>query len=88
MKKMADLETPTASPSATPAPTAALTSDPQNIQDLTAFVGTLLGQMQERFQQMSDQIVSRIDDMGGRIDDLEENIGDLMTQAGMDGPEK
>jgi len=91
--KMSELETPTGSPSATPTPAAAPTamtaaSDPQNIQDLTAFVGTLLGQMQERFQQMSDQIVARIDDMGGRIDDLEKNIGELMTQAGMEGPEK
>lgn len=26
--------------------------------------------------------------MGNRIDDLEKNIADLMTQAGVDGPEK
>jgi len=38
--------------------------------------------MQDRFQQMSDQILNRIDDMGNRVDDLEKNIADLMTQAG------
>ena len=26
--------------------------------------------------------------MGARIDDLEKNIGELMTQAGVDEPEK
>jgi len=41
-------------------------TDPKNIQDLTTFVQTLLQQMQERFQQMSDQIIARIDDMGTR----------------------
>jgi len=63
-------------------------ADPKNIQDLTVFVQTLLQQMQERFQGMSDQIIARIDDMGTRIDDLEKNISELMTQAGMDEPEK
>ena len=38
--------------------------------------------VQERFQMMSDQIITRIDDMGSRIDDLEHNINDLMSQAG------
>lgn len=37
---------------------------------------------------MSDQIISRIDEMGNRIDDLEKSIADLMTQAGVEGPEK
>ncbi|XP_025076000.1 heat shock factor-binding protein 1-like [Pomacea canaliculata] len=59
-------------------------SDPKNIQDLTAFVQNLLQQMQDKFQTMSDQIIARIDDMGNRIDDLERNIADLMTQAGVD----
>jgi len=88
---MSEIDTPTGSPAPSPAPTTGAIpagADPKNIQDLTAFVGSLLGQMQERFQQMSDQIVARIDDMGERIDDLEKNIGDLMTQAGMEGPEK
>ncbi|XP_071958604.1 uncharacterized protein [Antedon mediterranea] len=64
------------------------TADPKNVQDLTQFVQQLLQQMQDRFQNMSDQIITRIDDMGSRIDSLEKNIADLMTQAGVDEPEK
>ncbi|XP_056660804.1 heat shock factor-binding protein 1-like [Monodelphis domestica] len=46
-------------------------------------VHTLLQQMQDKFQTMSDQIIGRID-MSSRIDDLEKNIADLMTQAGVE----
>ncbi|KAL8590610.1 hypothetical protein ACOMHN_011046 [Nucella lapillus] len=35
------------------------TADPKNIQDLTTFVQNLLQQMQDKFQTMSDQIISR-----------------------------
>ncbi|CAG0898303.1 unnamed protein product [Cyprideis torosa] len=63
-------------------------SDPKNMQELTQFVQTLLGQMQDRFQNMSSQILGRIDDMGARIDDLEKNIADLMTQAGVEEADK
>ncbi|CAH3125792.1 unnamed protein product [Porites lobata] len=71
--------------------------DPQSVQDLTGFVQTLLQQMQDKFQQMSDQIITRnilyffflaLDDMSTRIDDLEKNIGELMNQSGVDEPEK
>jgi len=41
--------------------------------------------MQERFQTISDQVLTRIDDMGNRIDDLERNIADLVTQSGVEG---
>jgi heat shock factor-binding protein 1 len=37
--------------------------------------------MQNRFQQMSDSIITRIDEMGERIDDLEKSVGDLVAQA-------
>ncbi|NXC66032.1 HSBP1 protein, partial [Anhinga anhinga] len=54
-------------------------------------VQTLLQQMQDKFQTMSDQIIGRnilflneLDDMSCRIDDLEKNIADLMTQAGVE----
>eukprot|EP00898_Chlorokybus_atmophyticus_P007646 jgi/Chlat1/7883/Chrsp66S07313 len=59
---------------------------PQNTADLTAFVQNLLQQMQSRFQQMSDSIISRIavDEMGSRIDDLEKSIGDLIQQASVE----
>ncbi|KAF6215001.1 hypothetical protein GE061_009749 [Apolygus lucorum] len=63
-------------------------SDPRNIQELTQYVQTLLQQTQDKFQTMSEQIITRIDEMGNRVDDLEKNISDLMTQAGVEGPEK
>mmetsp|Transcript_15284 Transcript_15284/g.18917 ORF Transcript_15284/g.18917 Transcript_15284/m.18917 type:complete len:112 (+) Transcript_15284:233-568(+) len=53
-------------------------------QDLTIFVQNLLTQMQSRFQQMSEAIITRIDDMGNRIDGLEKSIGELMAQAGVE----
>ncbi|KAH9490970.1 hypothetical protein Btru_032363 [Bulinus truncatus] len=34
-------------------------ADTKNVQDLTAFVQTLLQQMQDKFQNMSDQIINR-----------------------------
>jgi heat shock factor-binding protein 1 len=54
---------------------------PQSTADLSAFVQNLLSQMQSRFQQMSDSIITRIDEMGERIDDLEKSVGDLVQQA-------
>ncbi|NXO52809.1 HSBP1 protein, partial [Aramus guarauna] len=80
-----------------PEPTMAET-DPKTVQDLTVVVQTLLQQMQDKFQTMSDQIIGRnilffliivlnsaeLDDMSCRIDDLEKNIADLMTQAGVE----
>ncbi|KAL4613686.1 hypothetical protein GN956_G22532, partial [Arapaima gigas] len=53
-------------------------------------VQTLLQQMQDKFQTMSDQIIGRNirstrgAAMSSRIDDLEKNIADLMTQAGVE----
>ncbi len=37
--------------------------------------------MQDRFQKMSDTIITRIDEMGTRIDDLEKSISDLVQEA-------
>ncbi|EDL11593.1 heat shock factor binding protein 1, isoform CRA_a [Mus musculus] len=71
-------------------------TDPKTMQDITLVVETLLQQMQDKFQIMSDQIIGRNilliwrqflncgDDMSSRIDDLEKNIADLMTQAGVE----
>uniref|UniRef100_A0A8C7C890 Heat shock factor-binding protein 1 n=1 Tax=Oncorhynchus kisutch TaxID=8019 RepID=A0A8C7C890_ONCKI len=49
-------------------------------------VQTLLQQMQDKFQTMSDQIIGRniLNIFSTRIDDLEKNIADLMTQAGVE----
>ncbi|KYM88322.1 Heat shock factor-binding protein 1 [Trachymyrmex septentrionalis] len=66
-------------------------ADPKNMQELTQYVQTLLQNMQDKFQTMSDQIIGRnkiLDEMGNRIDDLEKNIADLMTQAGVEGGDK
>lgn len=54
---------------------------PNDSQDLTVFVQSLLDQMQSRFAQMSDAIIGRIDEMGARIDDLEKSIAELMEQT-------
>uniref|UniRef100_A0A671NV92 Uncharacterized protein n=1 Tax=Sinocyclocheilus anshuiensis TaxID=1608454 RepID=A0A671NV92_9TELE len=45
---------------------------------------TTMQQLQSRFQNLSDQIISKniFSDMGTCIDDLEKNVADLMTQAG------
>ncbi|CAO1335460.1 unnamed protein product [Diamesa serratosioi] len=65
--------------------------DPKNMAELTVYVQNLLQNVQDKFQCMSEQIISRIDDMGTRIDDLEKSIAELMVQAGVEGqgiPEK
>ncbi|CAB1323288.1 unnamed protein product [Coregonus sp. 'balchen'] len=67
-------------------------TDPKSVQDLTNVVQTLLQQMQDKFQTMSDQIIGRnilpdnseLFSYYTRIDDLEKNIADLMTQAGVE----
>ncbi|KAJ0029630.1 hypothetical protein NQD34_004627 [Periophthalmus magnuspinnatus] len=62
-------------------------TDPKSVQDLTNVVQTLLQQMQDKFQTMSDQIIGRnilTKHELTRIDDLEKNIADLMTQAGVE----
>ncbi|XP_050002507.1 heat shock factor-binding protein 1-like [Alexandromys fortis] len=59
-------------------------TDPKTMQDITLVVETLLQQMQDKFQIMSDQIIGWIDDMSSRMDNLEKNIADLMTQAGVE----
>nr|CAD7452262.1 unnamed protein product [Timema tahoe] len=50
-------------------------TDPKNMQELTQYIT----------QTGNDD---GDDEMGNRIDDLEKNIADLMTQAGVEGPDK
>jgi heat shock factor-binding protein 1 len=52
-----------------------------NANELTQLVQSMLTQMQQRFQSMSDNIIGRIDEMGSRIDDLEKSIADLVSEA-------
>ncbi|ELW48053.1 Heat shock factor-binding protein 1 [Tupaia chinensis] len=56
-------------------------TDPKTVQDLTSVMQTLLQQMQDKFQTMSNQIIGRIDDMSSLIDDLEKSIANLVTQG-------
>lgn len=47
-------------------------------------VQNLLQNVQDKFQIMSEQIITRIDEMGNRIDDLEKSISGLMSEAGVE----
>ncbi|XP_065913376.1 heat shock factor-binding protein 1-like [Dysidea avara] len=60
----------------------AAVGEEENTADLNAFVEGLLSEMQQKFQQMSDQIIGRLDEMGQRVDELEHNITQLMQQVG------
>ena len=81
-KALTNLPKMSAAKPAAGAPTAA--GNPTGTQELTTFVQNLLQQMQTRFQEMSDAIITRIDEMGARIDDLEKSIAELMQQAGVE----
>lgn len=50
--------------------------------EVTTFVQGLLNQMQQRFNKMSDNIISKVDEMGVRLDGLEKNVNELIEQAG------
>lgn len=56
-------------------------------QELTSYVQGLLQQMQTRFEEMSNNIITRLDDMSARVDDLEKSIEELMQQAGAEDGE-
>uniref|UniRef100_A0A671DUG7 Heat shock factor-binding protein 1 n=1 Tax=Rhinolophus ferrumequinum TaxID=59479 RepID=A0A671DUG7_RHIFE len=55
-------------------------TDPKTLQDLSSVVQTLLQQMQDMFQTMSDQIMGT-DDMSSHIHELQKYTADLTTQA-------
>ncbi|XDV34497.1 hypothetical protein PO909_004652 [Leuciscus waleckii] len=65
-------------------------SESKAAKDLSAVMETTMQQLQSRFQNLSDQIISKniFSEMGTRIDDLENNVADLMTQAGMEDQHK
>mmetsp|Transcript_21765 Transcript_21765/g.49277 ORF Transcript_21765/g.49277 Transcript_21765/m.49277 type:complete len:91 (+) Transcript_21765:169-441(+) len=56
-------------------------SSPGDDQDLDSFVEDLLGDMQSRFDKLSDTIVNRIDEMGSKIDELENSINALAEET-------
>lgn len=43
-------------------------------KELNVFVQNMLKQMQERFEEMSTNIIGRVDEMGKKIDDIEKSI--------------
>ncbi|BEI84913.1 hypothetical protein CcaverHIS002_0503140 [Cutaneotrichosporon cavernicola] len=53
--------------------------------ELCGFVDTLLNTLESRFDEMSDQVMSRMDEMASRIDNLETAISDLMN-SGVESP--
>eukprot|EP01026_Neomeris_dumetosa_P079174 TRINITY_DN8611_c0_g1_i5.p3 TRINITY_DN8611_c0_g1~~TRINITY_DN8611_c0_g1_i5.p3 ORF type:complete len:140 (-),score=18.90 TRINITY_DN8611_c0_g1_i5:388-780(-) len=50
---------------------------------LTDFVLELLDQLQTRFQNMSDNIMTRVDEMGGRINELQQSVEELIQSSAM-----
>jgi len=62
--------------------------DKKSLDEMNEHIQVVLQQMRDKFQAMSEQILSKIDDMGTRIDDLEKNISDLMCHAGLEAPDK
>ncbi|EKU22291.1 hsbp1-like protein [Nannochloropsis gaditana CCMP526] len=50
--------------------------------DPARYVRSLLDDMQSRFENMSQQILSKIDTFGSKVDALEAEISELMNEAG------
>ncbi|EGR32151.1 hypothetical protein IMG5_094660 [Ichthyophthirius multifiliis] len=57
--------------------------DPSS-KELNLYVQNLLKQMQDKFEDMSSNIVGRIDEMKNRIDDIEKSVTDLMNDLEVD----
>ncbi|KAJ7284391.1 heat shock factor binding protein 1-domain-containing protein [Mycena rebaudengoi] len=71
-------KTPT--PAAKPAPKAIIgPSDISSPHELTAFVETLLEQLDTKFDEMSTQILDRMTQMSTRVDALEASIQDIIN---------
>ena len=57
-------------------------NEDQSTKELNTFVQNMLKQMQERFQEMSTNIIGRVDEMGKRIDEIEKSINEIMNDLG------
>ncbi|KAJ3862307.1 MAG: heat shock factor binding protein 1-domain-containing protein [Lentinula lateritia] len=62
----------------TPKPTMGVTNI-SSPHELTAFVETLLEQLDTKFDEMSSQILDRMDQMSTRVDALESSIQDIIN---------
>ena len=49
-------------------------------EDLTAVIGHLLQDMQDKFEDISSRITSKLDEMSDRVEQLEQNVQGLMDQ--------
>ncbi|CAG8555729.1 15335_t:CDS:2 [Acaulospora colombiana] len=56
-------------------------TDIQSPQELTAYVETVIQQLQTKFDDLSSLLIEKMDEMGSRIDTLEKSLGDLMQEA-------
>lgn len=58
--------------------------DPQTPKNLSEFVEVVFKRLQDKYETMSDELISKMEDMGARIDDLDRDVADLMLQAGIE----
>ncbi|KAI0059257.1 hypothetical protein BV25DRAFT_1918713 [Artomyces pyxidatus] len=78
----ASTSTPGTTPSASPPPAHSVLTNPSDISsphELTAFVETLLEQLDSKFDDMSSQILDRMMQMSTRVDALEASIQDIIN---------
>ncbi|RGB31677.1 heat shock factor binding protein 1-domain-containing protein [Rhizophagus diaphanus] len=59
----------------------AVLADIQSPQELTAYVETVLLQLQTKFDDLSLHLFSKMDDMASRIDMLEKSLEELLQQS-------
>lgn len=52
----------------------------------TRQIHSVLQNVQDQFQAMSNHVGHQMEEMGSRVDELEKTIADVMTQAGMELP--
>ncbi|KAI0292036.1 heat shock factor binding protein 1-domain-containing protein [Russula brevipes] len=77
--------TPIASQRSSPGPSSKPLANPADISsphELTAFVETLLEQLDAKFDDMSSQIIDRMMQMSQRVDSLEASIQDIINGDG------
>ncbi|XP_035174072.1 heat shock factor-binding protein 1-like protein 1 isoform X1 [Oxyura jamaicensis] len=63
-------------------------AEPPGAGDLPQLAESLLCQLQENFQALTEKITLRMEEMGERIDDLEKHVADLMTEAGIENTDE
>lgn len=59
-------------------------NEPKSTEELAAYIQSTLSNLQTKFTNISDGILSKVDNMSSRIDSLERSIAELMTASGVD----